>query len=127
MPCNQRQALTAASSLVADWDGGTRLGDAMIAFLDVPRFVAHARGAFVVVISDGLERGDPHNLVAAMERMSHLAWSVLWLNPLAAEGDYAPQTEAMQAILPYVDRIWPGAHASQLVDAVLTFARRAAP
>ncbi|MGI9426824.1 MAG: vWA domain-containing protein [Hyphomicrobiaceae bacterium] len=124
---NQRQALTAASTLVADWDGGTRLGDALTAFLDVPRFVAHARGAFVIVLSDGLERGDARQLVSAMERLSRLAWSVLWLNPLAADAAYEPQTEAMQAILPFVDRIGPGANPMQLVDGVLTFARRAIP
>lgn len=122
---NQQQSLAAASTLVADWDGGTRLGDAMNAFLDVPRFVAHARGAFVVVLSDGLERGDAHNLVTATERLSRLAWSVLWLNPLAADADYEPQTEAMRAIQPFVDHIAGGADVSQLVDAVLTFARRA--
>ena len=55
----REQALNAAAHLVSDWDGGTRIGDALQAFLAVPRFGGYARGAAVVVISDGLERGDP--------------------------------------------------------------------
>jgi uncharacterized protein with von Willebrand factor type A (vWA) domain len=56
---NRDAALAAASAMVSDWDAGTRIGDALGAFLAVPRFGAYARGAFVVVLSDGLERGDP--------------------------------------------------------------------
>ena len=56
---NREHALSEASSLVADWDGGTRIGDALEAFLAVPRFAGYARGATVIVLSDGLERGDP--------------------------------------------------------------------
>ena len=81
---NRRQALALAATLVADWDGGTRLGDALQAFLGVPAFVSHTRGAFVIVLSDGLERGSTEALRGAVERLSRLAWSVLWLNPLAS-------------------------------------------
>src|SRR4029077_17850308 len=56
---NREHALTAASNLVVDWDGGTRIGEALGAFLAIPRFSALARGAALVVLSDGLERGDP--------------------------------------------------------------------
>jgi uncharacterized protein with von Willebrand factor type A (vWA) domain len=59
---NRDQALTLASGLVADWDGGTRLGEALAVFLSVPRFAAHARGALAIVVSDGLERGGPEAL-----------------------------------------------------------------
>jgi uncharacterized protein with von Willebrand factor type A (vWA) domain len=55
----REQALAAAAHLVSDWDGGTRIGDALQAFLAVPRFGSYARGAAVVIVSDGLERGDP--------------------------------------------------------------------
>lgn len=120
------QALAAAATLVADWDGGTRLGDALRAFLDVPRFQAYARGAFVVVLSDGLERGESAELVAGVERLSRLAWSVLWLNPLAADARYVPETEAMRAIAPFVARIGPGDPPARLVAEVLAFAQRGA-
>ncbi|MEM9029512.1 MAG: VWA domain-containing protein [Pseudomonadota bacterium] len=123
---NRAQALSAAGGLVADWDGGTRLGEALQAFFNVPRFVSTARGAFVVVVSDGLERGGSEPLANAAERLSRLAWSVLWLNPLASDADYRPETEGMRAVLPFVDRIGAGAHTHQLVDEVLSFARRSA-
>ncbi len=123
---NPEQALAVASTLVADWDGGTRLGDALQAFLAVPRFAGFARGALVVVLSDGLERGDPATLVAAMERLSRLAWSVLWLTPLATEEGYRPQTEAMVAVAPFVDRFGSGADVPHLCTEILDHARRAA-
>ncbi len=58
----REQALNAAAHLVSDWDGGTRIGDALQAFLAVPRFGGYARGAAVVVVSDGLERGEPRRI-----------------------------------------------------------------
>jgi len=102
------QALTLASGLVADWDGGTRLGEALSVFLAVPRFASFARGAAVVILSDGLERGGPEALVAAMQRLRGLAWRVIWLTPLAADPAYRPETGAMRAILPLLDEIGDG-------------------
>ena len=119
------QALTLASGLVADWDGGTRLGEALAVFLSVPRFAAHARGALVIVVSDGLERGGPEALVAAMERLHGLAWSVLWLSPLAADPAYRPETGAMRAILPLLDRLGDGSSPQAIAQEVLHFAKGA--
>ena len=113
------QALSLASSLVSDWDGGTRLGDALQAFLSVPRFAGFSRGALVVVLSDGLERGDPAAFVDAMARLSRLAWAVLWLSPLATSSDYTPETSALQAVLPYIDRLGDGSSAASLCREVL--------
>jgi uncharacterized protein with von Willebrand factor type A (vWA) domain len=117
------RALTLASGLVADWDGGTRLGEALAVFLSVPRFAAHARGALVIVVSDGLERGGPEALVAAMERLHGLAWSVLWLSPLAADPAYRPETGAMRAILPMLDRLGDGATAPAIAAEILGFSK----
>ncbi|TJW57929.1 MAG: VWA domain-containing protein, partial [Mesorhizobium sp.] len=64
------QALARAAALVDDWDGGTRMGPTLLAFLSVPRFSAFARGACVVVLSDGLERGSHAELEIAMRRFS---------------------------------------------------------
>jgi uncharacterized protein with von Willebrand factor type A (vWA) domain len=119
------QALTLASGLVADWDGGTRLGEALGAFLAVPRFAAHARGALVVMVSDGLERGGPEALTAAMARLSGLAWATLWLSPLAADPAYRPETGAMRAILPMLDRLGDGAGPAAVADEILAFAKGA--
>jgi uncharacterized protein with von Willebrand factor type A (vWA) domain len=120
------QALALAATLVADWDGGTRLGDALQAFLAVPRFAGFARGALVVVLSDGLERGDPAALVDATERLSRLAWGLLWLSPLAGEPGYAPETAALAAVLPFLDRLGDGSSAARLCAEVLAFERSAA-
>ncbi len=105
---NRAQALAATSSIVSDWDGGTRIGDALRAFLAVPRFAGYARGAAVIILSDGLERGDPGAMRDAVTRLSRLAWRVSWLTPLAADPNFKPQTEALKAILPLVDDLADG-------------------
>lgn len=119
------QALALASGLVADWDGGTRLGEALAVFLSVPRFASFARGALVIVISDGLERGGPEALVSAMIRLRGLAWSVLWLSPLAADPAYRPETDAMRAILPLPDRLGDGSEPPAIAREILGFAKGA--
>lgn len=113
------QALRAAAALVADWDGGTRLGDALGAFLAVPRFAGFARGAAVVVLSDGLERGDPAALVAATQRLARLAWRLVWLTPLASDPAFRPETGALGAMLPHLHRLGSAASAAAIVDEVL--------
>ena len=123
---HRSQALGLAASLVADWDGGTRLGEALAAFLGVPRFAAFARGALVVIVSDGLERGTPDALVAAMAKLSGLAWRVGWLTPLAADAGYAPQTAALRAVLPFLDHLGNGASLRPLCDEILALAGRLA-
>ena len=107
------RALDKASSLAPDWDGGTRIGDALQAFLSVPRFVGLARGAAVVVLSDGLERGDSDAMVEAVRRLSRLAWRVSWLTPLAADAGFRPETAALAAVpaLARRDRGWRDARA----------------
>ena len=123
---NREQALGVAANLVADWDGGTRLGDALETFLAVPRFSGFARGALCVVLSDGLERGDHSAMTQAVERLSRLSWAVLWLNPLAGEQGYVAQTNALTAALPYIDRLGDGSSAERLCHEVLSFERRVA-
>jgi uncharacterized protein with von Willebrand factor type A (vWA) domain len=113
------QALALASGLVADWDGGTRLGEALSVFLSVPRFAGFARGAVVVVVSDGLERGGPEALVAAMTRLRGLAWRIVWLSPLAAGPGYRPETGAMRAILPMIDHLDSGADVAAMAASLV--------
>jgi uncharacterized protein with von Willebrand factor type A (vWA) domain len=117
-------ALARASGLVADWDGGTRLGEALAVFLSVPRFAACARGALVIVVSDGLERGGPEALAAAMARLRGLAWGILWLSPLAADPAFRPETGALRAILPLLDRLGDGGAPEAISGEILGFARR---
>lgn len=99
----QSRALANAGALVADWDGGTRLGDGLSAFLSVPRFAGHARGALVCVISDGLERGDPASMASAIARLSRLSWRLIWLSPLCSGEGWQPQTAALKFAQPHID------------------------
>lgn len=122
---NRDQAMALASGLVADWDGGTRLGDALAVFLSVPRFASFSRGALTIVVSDGLERGGPDALVSAMAKLRGLSWSTLWLSPLAADPHYRPDTEAMRLILPMIDRLGDGTSAQSLAQEVIAFSKGA--
>lgn len=123
---NSEQALATASGLVSDWDGGTRIGDALDAFLAVPRFSGFVRGASVLILSDGLERGDHSVMTQAVDRLARRAWGVHWLSPLAAETDYAPRTEALQSIVPFLARFADASSVERLCTHVLSIARRAA-
>jgi uncharacterized protein len=122
----REQALNAAAHLVSDWDGGTRIGDALQAFLAVPRFAGYARGAAVVVVSDGLERGDPTALRDAVAKLSRRSWRLSWLTPLSTGPDFKPQTEALIAIQRFVDDLLDGGSSSAIVSHILSLGRRRA-
>jgi uncharacterized protein with von Willebrand factor type A (vWA) domain len=62
-----------------------------------------ARGAIVVVLSDGWDRGDPEVLAEQMQRLQRVAFRVVWVNPLKVTPGYAPLARGMAAALPYVD------------------------
>ena len=122
---DREQALATASTLVADWDGGTRLGDALHVFLSIPRFAGFTRGALVVMLSDGLERGDHSSMTQSVERLSRLVWQLVWLTPLANDPRYVPQTDAMVSVLPHLDALGNGASAAQLCAHLLDLSRTA--
>ncbi len=124
-PADRSAALARASTAIADFDGGTRIGEALSAYLAVPRFAGFARGAAVVVLSDGLERGTPAALIDAANRLSRLAWRFDWLTPLAADPDYTPATEGLAAILPIIDHLGSAATTADITDHILTMARAA--
>lgn len=102
------RALAAAGAAVEDWSGGTRLGDAVRAFLDEWGQRGMARGATVVILSDGWDRGEPAVLGEQMARLHRLAHQVIWVNPLKATPGYAPLAGGMAAALPHVDRFVEG-------------------
>lgn len=120
----REQALNAAAHLVSDWDGGTRIGDALQAFLAVPRFAGYARGAAVVVVSDGLERGEPDALRDAAAKLSQRAWRLSWLTPLATGPGFRPQTAALVAIERFVDDLVEGGSIASIVAHVLALGQR---
>jgi uncharacterized protein with von Willebrand factor type A (vWA) domain len=124
---NRDQALATASLLVADWDGGTRIGDALNAFLSVPRFAALARGAALLVLSDGLERGDPTAMADAVARLARLCWRIIWLTPLAADPVFEARTAGLVAIRPYLDRLADGSSIESICANVLAMASEQIP
>jgi uncharacterized protein with von Willebrand factor type A (vWA) domain len=101
------RALARAADHVSDWSGGTRIG-AALAELNREHGRRIGRGAIIVLLSDGWDRGDPDVLAAEMARLRRTAYRVLWLNPLAADPRYEPLTRGMQAALPHVDHLLPG-------------------
>ncbi|WP_228281534.1 vWA domain-containing protein [Rubrobacter marinus] len=100
---NPDRALREASRTIEDWSGGTRLGDTVKEFVDVWGQRGMARGAVVVLLSDGWDRGDVEVLADAMRRIHRLAHKVIWVNPLKAAPGYQPLARGMAAALPYVD------------------------
>lgn len=97
------RALLAAGKTVPDWSGGTRLGEALGAFLDRWGRRGMARGAVVVVFSDGWERDAPEQLAEQMRRLASLAHRVVWVNPHRGKAGYQPIQQGIVAALPYVD------------------------
>jgi uncharacterized protein with von Willebrand factor type A (vWA) domain len=101
-------ALHRAAGAVADWAGGTRLGDGLRTFNDRWGVRGLGRGATVVVLSDGWDRGDPRVLGDELARLQRVAHRVVWVNPLKASPGYAPLAGGMAAALPHVDRFVEG-------------------
>ena len=101
-------ALHRAASRVEDWSGGTRLGDGVAAFNNQWGARGMARGADVVVLSDGWDRGDPDHLAEQMRRLQRLSHRLIWVNPLKVTPGYAPLARGMAAALPYVDEFVEG-------------------
>lgn len=102
------RALRMAGSRVADWSGGTRLGETLRAFNDEWGVRGMARGAIVVILSDGWDRGDPQVLAGEMQRLRRVAFRTVWVNPLKVTPGYAPLARGMAAALPFVDEFVEG-------------------
>jgi hypothetical protein len=116
-------ALAAAASRVVDWSGGTRLGEGLREFNDRWGVRGMARGAVVVVLSDGWDRGDPDVLADEMARLARVAHRVVWVNPLKASPDYAPLARGMAAALPHVDDFVTGHSVAALEELVEVIAK----
>jgi uncharacterized protein len=102
------RAIVAAGETVADWSGGTRLGETLRIFMDRWGQRGLARGAVVVVFSDGWERGDTALLGEQMRRLHRTAHRVVWVNPHVGKRGYLPVQQGIVAALPYVDDLVAG-------------------
>ena len=102
---NVDAALLALTDVVRDADGGTRIGPSLRQFLGNARHLRMARGALVLVLSDGLERGDCEPLTRAVRRLSLLAHRLVWWSPLACDPAYRPITRGMAAVVEHVHNL----------------------
>jgi uncharacterized protein with von Willebrand factor type A (vWA) domain len=119
---NPDVALRRAAAAAPDWSGGTRIGEALKAFNDEHGRRGMARGAVVVVVSDGWETGGPSLLGEQMARLSRLAHRIVWVNPRKAGEGFEPLVAGMAAALPYVDALVSG-HSVAALDDVLAAIR----
>jgi uncharacterized protein with von Willebrand factor type A (vWA) domain len=101
------RALERAAAAVADFSGGTRIG-AALATLNRDHGRRVGRGAVVVILSDGWDRGEPELLDAEMARLRRSAHRLVWLNPLAAHPQFEPLTRGMRAAIPHTDELLAG-------------------
>jgi uncharacterized protein with von Willebrand factor type A (vWA) domain len=114
-------ALERAGRAAPDWSGGTRIGEALKVFIDRYGSRGLARGAVVLVISDGWETGDAAELAEQMARLSRLAYRIVWANPRTASPRYEPLVAGMAAAWPYCDAVVSAHHLSavdELIEAL---------
>jgi uncharacterized protein len=117
------RAIVAAGETVPDWSGGTRLGENLRIFMDRWGQRGMARGAVVVVFSDGWERGDPGLLGEQMQRLHRVAHHVVWVNPHVGKDGYLPVQQGIVAALLYVDDFVAGHSLATFADLIEVVAR----
>jgi uncharacterized protein len=118
---NPERAIQRAAEAAPDWSSGTRIGDALKEFNDRHGRRGLARGAVVVILSDGWERGEPQLVAREMERLARLAHRIVWVNPRVAAGGFSVRSGGMVEALPFCDALVSG-HSfealAQVVDAI---------
>jgi uncharacterized protein with von Willebrand factor type A (vWA) domain len=115
---NPERALQRAAAAAPDWSSGTRIGDALKAFNDLHGRRGMARGAVVVILSDGWERGDPSLVGQEMERLARLAHRIVWVNPRVGATAFSVRAGGMVAALPYCDALVSGHSFAALEEVV---------
>jgi hypothetical protein len=118
------KALKLAADRVVDWSGGTRLGECIRNFNDEWGVRGMARGAIVVVLSDGWDRGEPEVLAEQMRRLQRVSFRTIWVNPLKVTPGYAPLARGMAAAMPYIDRFVEGHSVDAMEQLTLEIAGR---
>ena len=113
---NPERAIQRAAAAAPDWSSGTRIGDALKEFNDRHGRRGLARGAVVVILSDGWERGDPLLVGRELERLARLAHRIVWVNPRAGADDFSVQSAGMRAALPHCDALVSGHNFEALAE-----------
>jgi uncharacterized protein with von Willebrand factor type A (vWA) domain len=111
------RAIQRAAAAAPDWSSGTRIGEALRAFNDRHGRRGMARGAVIVILSDGWERGEPELVGREMARLARLAHRIVWVNPRVAARGFVPRAGGMVAALPYIDALVSG-HSLAALDEV---------
>ncbi len=109
-------AVQDVSKAVQDWSGGTRIGDALHYFNKHWSRRVLGRGAVVLIISDGWDRGDSGVLQVEIDRLQHSCHRLIWLNPLLGSPDYRPLTVGMKTALPFIDNFLPAHNLDSLIS-----------
>lgn len=109
-------AVRDVSKSVQDWSGGTRIGDALHYFNQHWSRRVLGRGAVVLLISDGWDRGEPGTLAVEMDRLQHSCHRLIWLNPLLGSPEYRPLTIGMKTALPFIDNFLPAHNLDSLIE-----------
>jgi uncharacterized protein with von Willebrand factor type A (vWA) domain len=112
------RAIANAAAAAPDWSSGTRIGEALQAFNDLHGRRGMARGAVVVILSDGWERGEPALVAREMARLARLAHRIVWVNPRVAATEFVPRAGGMAAALPHCDALVSG-HSLAALDEVV--------
>ena len=105
---NPERAMQRAAATAPDWSSGTRIGDALKEFNDRHGRRGMARGAVVVILSDGWERGEPTLVGQEMERLARLAHRIVWVNPRVSARSFRVRAGGMVAAMPYCDALVSG-------------------
>jgi uncharacterized protein with von Willebrand factor type A (vWA) domain len=113
------RAIQRAAAAAPDWSSGTRIGDALKEFNDRHGRRGMARGAVIVILSDGWERGAPEQVGRQMERLARLAHRIVWVNPRVAASGFHPRAGGMAAALPHCDALVSG-HSLRALEEVAT-------
>ena len=121
------RAIRQAAAAAPDWSSGTRIGDALKEFNDRHGRRGMARGAVIVILSDGWERGEPDLVAQEMERLARLADRIVWVNPRAAVPGFSPRTGGMAAALPHCDALVSGESLAALEEVVTAIASSRGP
>ncbi|MGM7778698.1 vWA domain-containing protein [Arthrobacter sp. KNU-44] len=114
---NADKALALGAAAAPDWAGGTRLAESLRHFIDGHGRRGLARGAVIVVLSDGWAQDAPELVDAQMARLRRLAYRIVWVNPRKAGADYQPLAGGMAAALPYCDAFISGHNYAALTEA----------
>jgi uncharacterized protein with von Willebrand factor type A (vWA) domain len=112
------RALRRAAAAAPDWSSGTRIGEALRAFNDRHGRRGMARGAVIVILSDGWERGEPELVGREMERLARLAYRIVWVNPRVSAAGFVPRAGGMAAALPHCDALVSGHSLEALAEVI---------